>query len=205
MTLTADKNEPKSGFERWLDAHFEPGFFGMRFFTLVPVVLAFVGCLLMYYTGALEMWEAVQTVIVTEEAAHTAEEVQSIVEAVPEGETHAASHTSIHVIKAIDAFLLGIVLMIFSYGIYDLFVSKLDPADKPGIRPNWMKFRNISGLKVTLVEVVIIILTITFFELVLESNRFSDPNADVWTFMVIPAGVLFIALGIGIFEKMTGE
>jgi len=32
-------------------------------------------------------------------------------------------------IKAIDIFLLGLVLIIFSFGIYDLFISKLDPEE----------------------------------------------------------------------------
>jgi len=40
------------------------------------------------------------------------------------------------VVKALDAFLIGIILVIFSFGIYDFFVSVLEPAQHARIRPD---------------------------------------------------------------------
>ena len=104
-------------------------------------------------------------------------------------------------IKAVDAFLLGLVMIIFSYGIYDLFISKIDPAERAGARPNWIKFKDMGGLKVTLAQVVLIIRSITGGEIgVTNITKFED---DVWTFLIIPIGVLFIGEGIGVFVKIT--
>ena len=38
------------------------------------------------------------------------------------------SHILAHVITAVDLYLIGVVLLIFSFGIYELFISKIDIA-----------------------------------------------------------------------------
>ena len=182
------KPSGKDWFERWLDAHFEGPFFAMRYVTLVPVLFAFVGAILMFVIGAIESWEAISE-LVNKIYSHSEHASQAV-----------AVETKL--IRAIDAFLLGLVMMIFSYGIYDLFVSELSPADTAGVRPDWLKFHNISELKTTLAHVVLIILVITFFEMVLDGDdRFVEP----WSFLVVPAGVLLIGLGLAVFEKGTAR
>ena len=47
---------------------------------------------------------------------------------------------------------------------------------------------------------MLIILIITFFEMVLTNIHLFT---DVWTFLIIPIGVLFIGVGIGVFVKIT--
>ena len=187
------KGVDKSRFEAWLDNNFEVPFFSLRYITLIPVLFALAATLVMFAIGAIETWEAV------------AEFLRAF-----RADDHACADASmkqcvVYVIRAIDAFLLGLVMLIFSYGVYDLFVSKLDPAARPGIRPNWLKFKDINGLKIILTQVVLIILIITFFELVVtHSDEFTGSESSVvWQFLVIPIGVVLIALGIGVFERMA--
>ena len=181
VTNDPDGPDERDAVERWLDRYFEHPFFYLRYITLVPVLLAFAGAILMFAIGSIETFEAIHGYF----AHHSAE---------------AAKDSQMLLIKAVDAFLLGLVMMIFSYGIYDLFISKIDPAEKKGARPNWIKFKDMGGLKVTLAQVVLIILIITFFELVLKNT---DKFTDVWMFLIIPVGVLFIGIGIGVFTKIT--
>jgi uncharacterized membrane protein YqhA len=176
-----DSHDP---IERFLDKYFEYPFFYLRHITLVPVLLSFCGAILMFSIGAVETFEAIHH-FVLDQSQDTIKD------------------STVLLIKAVDAFLLGLVMMIFSYGIYDLFISKIDPAEKAGARPNWIKFKDMGGLKVTLAQVVLIILIITFFELVLTNvDKFTE---DIWMFLIIPIGVLFIGIGIGVFVKITGD
>lgn len=167
----------KDRFEKWLDKNFEPKFFALRYFTLIPVIFSFLGSLMMFSVGAYETLGALEAIRVFDN-----------------------TQVQLELIKAVDAFLLGLVLLIFSYGIYDLFVSRLDVAETLDIRPDWIKFKNIGELKTILAEVILIILTISFFELIVANiHQFTD----FWTFLVIPIGAFLIALGLGLFIKLT--
>lgn len=176
------EKDPRDAIEKWLDQHFETPFFYLRHITMVPVLLSFCGAVLMFAIGAYEIYDAIHTFWVYETE-------------------NPAKESTVLLIKAVDAFLLGLVMIIFSYGIYDLFISKIDPAERAGARPNWIKFKDMGGLKVTLAQVVLIILIITFFEIVVTNIAMFEEN--VWTFLIIPIGVLFIGVGIGVFVKIT--
>jgi uncharacterized protein (TIGR00645 family) len=68
-------------------------------------------------------------------------------------------------IPAIDNYLFATVLLIFSMGIYELFVSKINPIMRtPSSRPNWLNVENLDDLKTHIAEVIIMILIINFFE-----------------------------------------
>jgi uncharacterized membrane protein YqhA len=75
-----------------------------------------------------------------------------------------------HVVGLVDSFLVAIFLLLFAYGMYELFVSELDPARKDakskgatavlGLLP----IRNLDDLKSNLVKVITAILIVTLFE-----------------------------------------
>jgi len=144
---------------------------------LIPIVATFVGAIVIFCVGVYEAWQSITLI-----------PQMDVIE------------IEVHLIQSVDSFLLGLVLMIFSYGIYDLFVSKLEIAEIPQIRPDWLKFEDIGELKSTLAEVIVMILTITFFSLIIENmNRFTN----VWTFLAIPIGIFFIALAHGLLKHLT--
>ncbi len=58
-------------------------------------------------------------------------------------------------ITVMDIHLLSVVLYIFSVGLYELFVGKVNV-------PDWLKIENIDNLKAKLTSVIILILAITF-------------------------------------------
>ncbi len=172
-----DKGPKKDPPEAWWHEHFEPAFFNMRYIIIIPVVITFIGAFIMFIIGASEAWNSINLFL---------------------GRDY--EHSQLSLILGIDAFLLGLVLLIFSYGVYDLFISKIDIADRPSVRPNWMRFKDIGELKIILAQVILIILTINFFELVFI--HMNDPES-FQDYMIIPVGIVLIAVGLGVFERLT--
>jgi len=104
------------------------------------------------------------------------------------------------IIKTLDAFLIGIILIVFSFGIYDFFVSILEPAEHAGLRPDWFKFETTGELKTKMVELVLVILAILFFEqMIANAGSFDDPVL----FLIIPIGAAILAVSIGFFKWAT--
>ena len=94
-------------------------------------------------------------------------------------------------ISAIDLFLIGIVLLIFGFGIYELFVSEIDFANSK-FTESTLKIRDLDQLKNKIIKVIIIVLIVKFFEKVLKfSENFTTPM-DILYFGL---SILSICLG----------
>lgn len=166
--------------ESWLDLHFEALFFEMRLILLIPVILSLVGSTIMFLLGSYNVYSAIDSLIVQ----------QSV----------GSEKVILPIIKALDAFLIGIVLIIFSFGVYDFFISELDPAKHSSIRPDWFKFESTGELKNKLIEVVIVILSIKFFEqIVANTTKLNDPVL----YLIIPIGAAILAFSLGFFKWAT--
>jgi len=172
--------QEKDAVEKWLDKHLETTMVKMRYATLIPVIFSYVGAIIMFVVGTIRAYDSVLSLM--------------------DSSGPDLTDTQVNLILAVDAYLMGLVLLIFSYGIYDLFISSMDAGNKPKIRPRWMTFDDIGGLKTILAEVILIILTIEFFQLVLASMPEFD-TFEEW--LVIPIGMLLIAIGMGVFKKLT--
>lgn len=166
--------------ERWLDEHFEPTFFKARLLILVPVVISFTGSAIMFAVGANHILNAMSALVFNGEFGSKA--------------------ITLPIIKALDAFLVGIILVIFSFGIYDFFISRLDPADNSTIRPDWFKFDSTGELKNKLIEVVLVILAIKFFEQMVANI---ESISAIEQFLVIPVGAAILAISLGFFKWAT--
>lgn len=79
----------------------------------------------------------------------------------------------INIISAVDLYLIGIVLLIFSFGVYELFISKIDPA-KYDKDVNILEITSLDGLKNKLLKVIVMVLVVYFFKTILSSH-FSTP------------------------------
>jgi len=70
-----------------------------------------------------------------------------------------------HVVEVIDGFLLAIVLLIFAYGIYELYISRMDDAENHESAEHLLQIKNLDDLKSRLGKVVLMILIVKFFEI----------------------------------------
>jgi uncharacterized membrane protein YqhA len=152
---------------------------GLRAIMLIGSAGAMVGSLLMFLQGGFYLYEAWHTLMSPGEAAER--------------------QVTVPVLEAVDAFLFGIVLVIFAYGIAIGFVFSL-PEDYGRRLPNWMKIEGVSQLKGILSEVVVVVLIVIFARVVVEANGKFD-----WTMLVLPGSILLIAVALRMIELSGGK
>ena len=88
-------------------------------------------------------------------------------------------------ISSVDIYLFAMVLIIFGMGIYELFISKIDPVErKVDSRPSWLQISSIDDLKSSLGKVILMVLIVTFFKYTIHINFQSALD------------LLFLAIGI---------
>jgi uncharacterized membrane protein YqhA len=76
-----------------------------------------------------------------------------------------------NIVGLVDSFLVAIFLLVFSFGMYELFVSEIDPARSEEKKSagekailGLLSIRNLDDLKKNLVKVITAILIVTLFE-----------------------------------------
>jgi uncharacterized membrane protein YqhA len=98
--------------------------------------------------------------------------------------------TIVEVLTAVDAILLGTVLLVIGYGLYELFIDPdLDV-------PAWLRVKNLDDLKSKLIGVVVAIIAVVFVGVFVDSKRAEDVIS-----YGVGAGAL--VLGLAIFAYAT--
>lgn len=98
--------------------------------------------------------------------------------------------TTVDVLTAIDAILLGTVLLVIGYGLYELFVD----ADLPV--PAWLRVTTLDDLKSKLIGVVVAIIAVIFVGVLVDANR----AVDVMSYGI---GAGAIVAGLALFSYAT--
>ena len=144
----------------------------LRYISLIAVIASGLGSVLMFLIGAIKTGRAYLAYF--------------------GGISHqpdlSAKQAITYMIQAIDVFLRGLVLMIFAGGIYTLFVQRLESGATE--INSWVKITSITQLKRILVELVIVVLIVR----TLEGAMVIEPGAYIWENLVLPLGILMLAL-----------
>ncbi|MGC9387140.1 MAG: YqhA family protein [Hydrogenovibrio sp.] len=74
------------------------------------------------------------------------------------------SQTVAHVVASVDGFLLGAIMLIFSLGLYELFISKIEEAEGANSASKILMIKSLDDLKDKLAKVILLILIVMFFE-----------------------------------------
>ncbi len=104
------------------------------------------------------------------------------------GDVH--DQTIRHVVQVIDGYLLATVLLIFSLGLYELFISRIDQADE-STASRILSIRNLDDLKNRLAKVILMILIVKFFDYAI-GMKFKEP-LDILSFA---GGIALIGLAL---------
>lgn len=75
-----------------------------------------------------------------------------------------------HVIGAIDTYLMATVLIIFSFGLYELFISEIDPAKDQKHASKILIIHSLDDLKGRLAKLIVMIIIVAMFEGALRLN-----------------------------------
>ena len=69
-----------------------------------------------------------------------------------------------HIVEVVDGYLLGTVMLIFSLGLYELFISDIDQAHGTRASSKILVINNLDDLKSRLAKVILMIMIVTLFE-----------------------------------------
>jgi uncharacterized membrane protein YqhA len=139
----------------------------LRFVTLVASLGAGFGAILMFWLGGTKLTGAMRFIFLPQESWE-----KSLIAAVME---------------ATDAFLFGLVLIVFAYGITFGFAIDL-PRNVRLKLPPWMRVEGISELKNTLVQIILVYLIVDFATDIAEvEERVS------WEMLLKPVAILLLA------------
>ena len=135
-----------------------------RYAVVVPAIASILGALLLMVQGSIEM-------------------IRVIIDAAINGTK--LKLTIVDVLTAVDAILLGTVLLVIGYGLYELFI------DEDLSVPVWLQVHDLDDLKSKLIGVVVALIAVIFVGVFVDVNR----SEDVITFGV-GAGALVTGLAI---------
>ena len=148
MTELEIKNDRRARFE----SRFEHLLWRFRLVTILPVVMSLLGSVSCFILG-------------TQEEIHALHKLFN---------GYLNSEKSIlllgKVVGGIDYYVVGIALLIFGYGVYELIISDIDPRlqDLSQERRNILSITSLEGLKQKLTNVIIVALIVTAFKLMIS-------------------------------------
>lgn len=106
------------------------------------------------------------------------------------------SKTVAHVVGSVDGFLLGTIMLIFSLGLYELFISKIDAAEGNKSSSKILMIHSLDDLKDKLAKVILMILVVMFFEQAL----FLKPTAPL-ELLYYALAIMLVALALYLSHK----
>ncbi len=134
------------------ESRFEQLLWRFRLVTILPVVMSLLGSVSCFILG-------------------TQDEIQALNKLI---NGHLNSENNIlllgKVVGGIDYYVIGIALLIFGYGVYELIISDIDPRlqDLSQERRNILSITSLEGLKQKLTNVIIVALIVTAFKLMIS-------------------------------------
>ncbi len=150
-------NNKTTGRLRKLETSFEILIWNFRFFILAPVIFSLLSALRLIMIGTIDIWAGLTLSLDPKD---------------PEGEI--TIKTVAYIIGGVDYYLIGIVLLIFAFGIYELFISeiRIKHQDNSSI----LQSNSLEELKGKLVNVIVVALIVSLFKqmLSIEIGKLSD-------------------------------
>jgi uncharacterized membrane protein YqhA len=74
---------------------------------------------------------------------------------------------TVALLEIVDSFLIATTLLIFSVGLYELFIGDIP-------MPEWMVIHNLDGLKAKLSNMIIMVMAVKFVEKLVDVKSYSD-------------------------------
>ncbi|MES0372529.1 MAG: YqhA family protein [Mariprofundaceae bacterium] len=143
-----------------LEYLFEHSLWQLRWSVLIAVIFSLLTALIMFYVAAVDAYYVIDSIThyAQEENMFDRKEMRGVAVG--------------HVVEVIDGFLLAVVLLIFGFGTYELYISRMDGPENHEAAEHLLRIKNLDDLKARLGKVILMILIVKFFEIsmVMEYN-----------------------------------
>jgi uncharacterized membrane protein YqhA len=154
---------------------FEGILWNSRLAVLAAVIASLLSALAIFYMASVDAWYMI---------GHLGEYASPALDQKARAAVH--SRTIAHVVEIIDGYLLATVLLIFSLGLYELFISKIDQARDSETSSRVLVINSLDDLKARLGKVILMILIVKFFSYVVEIEYKT------------PVDILYLGIGIAL-------
>jgi len=140
-----------------LERLFEGAIWRSRFVVILAVIFGLVGAFVLFIVASMDIWGVASytfNTIITH--AHPDKFHEDIVAGI---------------IGAVDLYLIAVVMFIFSFGLYELFISEIDEAmDKDDKTSKILAIHSLDQLKDKIAKVIVMVLVVSFFQRVLHTE-----------------------------------
>ena len=142
-----------------IETVFEGLIWRSRFIVILAVIFGLLGAVVLFVVASMDVWNvATYTYNTIATHAHPKNFHEDIVAGI---------------IGAVDLYLIAVVMFIFSFGIYELFISDIDEASgKNGSKI--LAIHSLDQLKDKIAKVIVMVLVVNFFQRVLHT-QFTTP------------------------------
>ena len=164
-----------------LHKFFENILWNSRLVIIFAVILSMVGSLLLFVVASMDIIRA------------TISTYQYYMGKLAEG-TDIHNILLNHIIMAIDLYLIAVVLLIFAFGLYELFIAKIEIKDEHSSKV--LEIHTLDQLKDKLAKVIVMALIVAFFSKVLRMGL--QNSLDMLYFAV---SILGLSLGLYFLHK----
>ena len=138
---------------KFFESLFEGALWNSRFIVLTAVVGSLLAGIAIFYMATVDV------VFLFQHAMHYAD--ASLTD-----EARKALHdtTVSHIVEVVDGYLLATVMLIFSLGLYELFISDINQAHGSKASSKILVINSLDDLKTRLAKVILMIMIVTLFE-----------------------------------------
>lgn len=143
-----------------MEKFFESSLWATRFMVILAVVFGLIGATILFVVASFDIYESAKYVYTT-----------YITHAHPEN-FHGDVVSGI--IGAVDFYLIGVVMLIFSFGLYELFISDIDVAKNDEGENKVLVISSLDQLKDKISKVIVMVLVVGFFQKVAHAE-YSTP------------------------------
>jgi uncharacterized membrane protein YqhA len=155
---------------------FERGLWSVRFVVILGVIFSALAAIVLFLAGSKEI---IDVIIYFIQHIDKVSKVEIL----------------IGIIGAVDFYLIGLVLLIFSFGIYELFISEIDIARAESGFGSILDIDNLDDLKNKIIKVIIMVLIVTFFQRILSMD-FSKLLPTSLDMLAMAVSICLICIGV---------
>lgn len=139
-----------------LEKIFENAMWKIRLFVLFAVVFGLIGSVILFIVASKDIYEVLlYTINVYANGLHPEKFHEEIVS---------------KIIGAVDLYLIAVVMLIFAFGLYELFISKIDAAEDTKTGSTILAIHSLDQLKDKIAKVIVMVLIVSFFQKVLHTR-----------------------------------
>lgn len=163
-----------------LEKFFENAMWQTRLFVLFAVIFGLLGSIILFVVASVDIYDVLKyTIEVYVNGLHPENFHEEIVS---------------KIIGAVDLYLIAVVMLIFSFGIYELFISKIDAAcnEESENCSTILAIHSLDQLKDKIAKVIIMVLVVNYFQRVLHT-QYQTPLELLYFALAITA------LAVGLF------